>query len=137
LGRPDSLGSDAYHNQRMPALDEGETAIITVMVQFSKIIKEVSESIYLSHIPVEDKTERATQPEIKMQSWLQSLPEAISPPIFDHHNLPTIAKDPVWAKRQRVVLELRFYNVKMVLFKPFLASALQRKQPCLLRFRKP
>ena len=29
-------------------------------------------------------------------------------------------KEPEWARRQRVVLELRYLNVKMVLFRPFL-----------------
>ena len=127
LGRPDGLGSDAYHNQPMPSLEGGETAIITVMVHFSRIVKEVSESIYLSDLHWEDKTQSANEIEMKMHSWLQNLPEAVRPSISGSFSLPRIAKDPIWAKRQRLVLELRFYNVKMVLFRPFLAAALRTK----------
>ncbi len=128
LGRPDGLGSDAYHNQPMPSLNEGETAIITLMVYFSRIAKEVSESIYLSDVSWDDKTKRANQIETKMHSWLQNLPEAIRFSLSDVHGRSRIAKDPLWAKRQRIVLELRFYNVKMVLFRPFLAAALKSKR---------
>ena len=128
LGRPDGLGSDAYHNQPMPSLHGGETAIITVMVDFSRIVKEVSETIYLSDLHWADKTERASRIETKMHGWLQNLPDAVRPSISGSSTLPRIAKDPTWAKRQRLVLELRFYNVKMVLFRPFLAAALRSKQ---------
>ena len=136
LGRPDGLGADAYHNRPMPNLDEGETAIITVMVHFSRIVKDVAQTIYLSDVPVEDKAERAVQLELKMHTWLQNLPEVIRPPIFGPGSLLKIAKDPLWAKRQRLVLELRFYNVKMVLFKPFLASALKSQQPLATPIRE-
>ena len=128
LGRPDGLGSDAYHNQPMPAVEGGETSIITLMVHFSRIVKEVSESIYLSEIPWAEKAEKANEIEMEMDSWLQKLPNSVKPSLSKIHDLPKIAKDPLWAQRQRVVLGLRFHNVKMVLFRPFLAAALRSKQ---------
>lgn len=128
LGRPDSLGADAYHNQLMPLLDETETAIITAMVQFAKIIKEVSISIYLSENSIQGKAEKASQLENKMDSWLQNLPTTIRPSIFETFKMPKIGKDQIWASRQRLVLELRFHNVKMVLFRPFLTAAAIGKQ---------
>jgi Fungal specific transcription factor domain/Fungal Zn(2)-Cys(6) binuclear cluster domain len=125
LGRPDSLGSDAYHNQPMPTAEDAETAILTVMVRLARIIRDVSESIYLPDVGLDIKLERAKRIEIRMISWLQDLPATIRPPILSNKGLQVIAKDPLWAKRQRLVLETRFYNVKMVLFRPFLASALK------------
>ncbi|KAL4981088.1 fungal-specific transcription factor domain-containing protein [Aspergillus desertorum] len=38
-------------------------------------------------------------------------------------------KDPKWARRQRLVLGIRFYNVKTLLFRPFLRHATSKSTP--------
>lgn len=46
LGRSDTLGMDACHNRRLPKVDNSETAIIPLMVDFAQIIRRVSSVIH-------------------------------------------------------------------------------------------
>ena len=55
------------------------------------------------------------------------LPETIRPDVSQKQGLK-IVKDPKWARRQRLVLQIRYYNVKMILYRPFLAYAAQSNQ---------
>jgi hypothetical protein len=48
------------------------------------------------------------------------LPDRIKPDIIRHDVSPRALRDPKWARRQKLVLAIRYYNVKMLLFRPFL-----------------
>jgi len=125
LGRPDSLGTDDYHNQNTPPLDGSETDIITVMLPFARIVRKVSSFIYRSGSSVRDQTSKAFQLRAELDEWLASLPERLRPRQKDTLNAMQLMKDPEWARRQRVVLELRYLNVNMILFRPFLICTIR------------
>lgn len=129
LGRPDCLGADIYHNRALPAIEHDETAILTPMVEFARIIRKVSVCVYLTATPVADRIEHAAKIETEMDKWILTLPKAIRPQLNDILDNMGIVKDPMWAKKQRHTLKFRYYNVKMVLYRPFLLHAGHTQAP--------
>lgn len=134
LGRPDSVGMEDYHNRLMPSVDDSEIAIIPCMIPFARITRQVSVAT-LSKKSLRDKIATANDIENEMDRWLSMLPETIRPDVSQKQGLK-IVKDPKWARRQRLVLQIRYYNVKMILYRPFLAYAAQSDQriPPLLEY---
>lgn len=121
LGRPDSLGPDQYHNRILPQKDKTETAIIPALVYLARIIRRVCTHIYLSEGPLDTKVNEALKIEEDMDVWVSQLPVWLST-IIDSSQMPNkIVKEPQWSKLQRLVLGIRYYNVKMILLRPFLA----------------
>ncbi|CAI7613658.1 unnamed protein product [Penicillium bialowiezense] len=121
VGRPDTLGMDEYHNRSIPPRDDSEFAIIPWMIDFAQIIRRVSVQIYHSRISLQEKLQIALQIEMEMDRWLARLPEKIKPDIGGYRLSRSALRDPKWARRQRLVLGIRYYNVKMLLFRPFLS----------------
>ncbi|KAJ5574058.1 uncharacterized protein N7459_008485 [Penicillium hispanicum] len=121
VGRPDTLGMDEYHNRAIPDRDDSEYAIIPWMIDFAQIIRRVSIQIYHSRITLQEKLQLALQIEMEMDRWLARLPERIKPDIGAYRLSRSALRDPKWARRQRLVLGIRYYNVKMLLFRPFLS----------------
>ncbi|KAJ5174675.1 uncharacterized protein N7482_000552 [Penicillium canariense] len=121
VGRPDTLGMDEYHNRAIPDRDDSEYAIIPWMIDFAQIIRRVSVQIYHSRITLQEKLQLALQIEMEMDRWLARLPEMIKPDIGAYKLSRSALRDPKWARRQRLVLAIRYYNVKMLLFRPFLS----------------
>ncbi|SPJ88565.1 related to C6 transcription factor [Fusarium torulosum] len=120
LGRPDTLGQDEYHNRAMPQVDNSEYAIISAMVQFGRIMRRVSIGIYHSQLPTPETIGLACEIERQMDSWVDALPQRRG----------TSLKDPDWRRKQRLVLELRYHNVRMLLFRPFVTQcAREPRQP--------
>ena len=128
LGRPDSLGLDIYHNQLMPPIDDTEHAILATMVDFARMIREVSISIYASAQSIADRLIKASEIEQRMDTWVTSLPDAIRPNIYDE-DTPSMTKEARWAKKQKHTLKFRYFNVKMVLYRPFLLHAAATGNP--------
>ncbi|KAI1613939.1 Zn(II)2Cys6 transcription factor [Exophiala viscosa] len=123
LGRPDCLGADIYHNRALPLVEDNETAILTPMVDLARIIRKISVCIYLTATPISTRIEHATRIETEMDKWVLNLPKPIRPQLNDISDSMGIAKDPMWAKKQRHTLKFRYYNVKMVLYRPCLLHA--------------
>ncbi|KAL4888838.1 fungal-specific transcription factor domain-containing protein [Aspergillus ambiguus] len=121
VGRPDSLGMDEYHNRPLPERDDSEYAIIPWMVDFAQMIRKVSIQIYHSRITLQDKLHVALQIEAELDRWMLKLPERIKPDILGHDVSGRTLRDPKWARRQKLVLGIRYHNVKMLLFRPFLS----------------
>ncbi|KAF9893930.1 hypothetical protein FE257_008901 [Aspergillus nanangensis] len=121
VGRPDTLGMDEYHNRAMPDRDDSEYAIIPWMVDFAQIIRKVSVQIYHSRITLQEKLHVALQIEAELDRWIMKLPDRIKPDIVKQDVAGGALRDPKWARRQRLVLGIRYYNVKMLLFRPFLS----------------
>ncbi|KAJ4129069.1 hypothetical protein NW768_007600 [Fusarium equiseti] len=120
LGRPDTLGQDEYHNRVMPPVDESEYAIISEMVQFGRIMRKVSIGIYHSQLPTPETIGLACDIEREMDSWVNSLPQRRGASL----------REPDWRRKQRLVLELRYHNVRMLLFRPFVSHyARERLRP--------
>ncbi|KAJ3456060.1 hypothetical protein MRS44_016083 [Fusarium solani] len=135
MGRPDTLGADLYHNRRFPLIKTTQTeegmsselsehpccAIIEQMVHFSKITRSISLSIYLPETTVSMMVALAVQIEKDLEGWAQKLPEAIRP-TGSTSQVPSLrgVKDVQWVKRQRLVLNLRYHNLRILLFGSFL-----------------
>ncbi|KAL4964886.1 uncharacterized protein BDV14DRAFT_189940 [Aspergillus stella-maris] len=129
LGRPDTLGLDDYHNRPLPPRDTSQHAIIPWMVDFARITRKVSVQIYHRRLSLQEKLNVALAIEAELEAWMAGLPGWIRPGFIsdaiaggnggnggDRNDL----KDPKWARRQRLVLGIRYYNVKTLLFRPFL-----------------
>ncbi|KAL4951404.1 hypothetical protein BDW69DRAFT_196467 [Aspergillus filifer] len=126
LGRPDTLGLDDYHNRPLPPRDTSQHAIIPWMVDFARITRKVSVQIYHRRLSLQEKLNAALAIEAELDAWMAGLPGWIRPWFIsdaiaggnggDRNDL----KDPKWARRQRLVLGIRYYNVKTLLFRPFL-----------------
>jgi hypothetical protein len=128
LGRPDSLGLEEYHNRRHPPIEDSEIVILPVMIPFAHITRRVSMAMYLSSASMREKISLASDIESQMDTWISSLPERIRPGLTREESSSRILKDPKWARRQRLVLHIRYCNIKMVLYRPFLVYASQSAQ---------
>lgn len=120
LGRPDSLGADFYHNCALPPVENNETAVITPMVDLARIIRKVAGCVYQKEITIDQRMDLASQLAAELDSWTTGLPEAIRPRLDEPTEDLGVQKDPMWAKKQRHTLRFRYYNITMVLYRPFL-----------------
>ncbi|RAK71414.1 RmlC-like cupin [Aspergillus fijiensis CBS 313.89] len=118
VGRPDTLGMDEYHNRALPERDDSEYAIIPWMVDFAQIIRRVSVQIYHSRITLQEKLHLGLQIETELDRWMARLPDRLKPDMMERATGGAL-RDPKWARRQRLVLG--YFNVKMLLFRPFLS----------------
>lgn len=134
IGRPDTLGADAYHNRQLPIvrgcssvqlpqqnvmLEPPHCAIIGCMVEFSRITKSVCQKVYLSDQSVSQLMDMIAQIEECLEQWLQRLPETIRPSITKPARQQSSlrrARDAQWVKRQRLVLNIRYHNLRILLF---------------------
>jgi len=121
LGRPDSLGVDAYHNQRLPHSrttlnTESEIAIIAHALPLARITRRVSVDIYHSSSSISRKLSLAGDIHAALSAWNSSLPLSIRA-----DGAMTTLREPKWARRQRLVLGIRYRNVQMAMYRPFLA----------------
>ncbi|KAJ3544096.1 hypothetical protein NM208_g3236 [Fusarium decemcellulare] len=144
VGRPDSLGADVYHNRPYPAIkgdpaycgrspelmESPSCAMIKAMVDFSRIIKAVILGIYLADSTLEQAIDKSRKIEQDLERWLENLPVEIRPNRNHVQPRPLKAtKDPQYAKKQRLVLKIRYHNVRILLFGFFLtrSSTLERE----------
>ncbi|KAH6683609.1 hypothetical protein F5X68DRAFT_171820 [Plectosphaerella plurivora] len=146
MGRPDTLGADLFHNRRYPLirgapdtdisrpelLDPPHCAIIKCMVDFSRITRSICLSIYLSEDTVSRTVSTVHRIEQDLDRWVEGLPEAVRPKVHAPAGAPTsslrAAKDPQWVKRQKLVLNIRYHNLRILLFGSLLlkSSATER-----------
>ena len=127
LGRPDSLGVDAYHNQHIPFTTDhsitNETSIIALALPLARLTRRVSVEIYHSVSSITHKLALAAEISTALDSWIEGLPPLIRPDTeggaANEHDLRD--RDPRWARRQRTVLGIRYRNLQMALYRPFLA----------------
>ena len=118
MGRPDTLGADAYHNRSLPVIqslssppsdiaEPAVCAIIMFMVDFSRITRTVCLEFYQSYPP--DPEANATRIEYDLGRWWESLPSNIRPSrtLAESEGSLKGVKDPQWVKRQRLVLTMR------------------------------
>lgn len=135
IGRPDTLGADIHHNRKYPAICAGaedvapemleppHCAIIGFMVDLSRITRNICHRIYLSNPSIPDMIALANGIETDLETWLTGLPPTIRPSVHKQvqqkSSLGSI-KDGVWAKRQKLVLSIRYHNLKILLFSSLL-----------------
>jgi len=97
------------------------------MVNFSKIARLICHNIYLSNPNLDQMVVLTDDIEKELEGWVEGLPPVIRPPIQTQHYQPSLksVKDAQWAKRQRLVLSIRYYNLRSLLF----GSLLLRSSP--------
>jgi len=127
MGRPDTLGADPSHNHRYPLVRDAETTdpsahessnvvtdppycgIIKPMVDFSRITRKVCLRIYLQDSATAGTVSIANEIESALDGWVNNLPPSIRPQTKFSSQPETLrsAKEPKWAKRQKLVLLIR------------------------------
>ncbi|OLN96829.1 putative transcriptional regulatory protein YJL206C-like protein 1 [Colletotrichum chlorophyti] len=134
---PDTLGADLYHNRQFPVIGESDNeylgssdlvdppscAIIKCMVDYSKIIRSTCLGIYLPEITVPRTVQLAHQIDQDLQRWAESLPEPIRPTTSAEPRSLKSVKEAQWMKRQRLVLTMRFLNIRILLFGSILLTS--------------
>lgn len=127
LGRPDTLGLDEYHDRSLPPVDDSEFAIIPLMVDFTHIVRRIAISIYHSRMSWQQKMVRAQGLEGELDAWIAALPARIRPACPSSPSSSSSAgglaalRQPKWCRRQKIITEIRYHNVRMLLFRPFLS----------------
>ena len=124
-------------------LEPPHCAIIGFMVDLSRITRNICHKIYLSNPSIPDMISLANGIETELDSWLTGLPVTIRPSVHNQiqqkSSLGSI-KDGIWAKRQKLVLSIRYHNLKILLFSSLLmktSSAERENIPgCLENTRK-
>jgi hypothetical protein len=102
--------------------------IIEHAVDLARITRSICQNIYLSSPSIADSITWTNQIEEELDSWVQSVPPAIRPntqPQLQQKPSLKGAKDVQWAKRQKLVLSIRYHNLKILLF----GSLLIRSSP--------
>ncbi|AEO63828.1 uncharacterized protein THITE_2010769, partial [Thermothielavioides terrestris NRRL 8126] len=125
MGRPDTLGADPYHNRRFPLLDPTYCAIIKPMVDFARITRKVCLGIYLQDSTTARTVALANQIERELDEWVDGLPGRIRPrtkPASEPETLRS-SKEPRWVKRQKLVLLIRYHNLRILLFGSLLLTS--------------
>ncbi|TDZ32422.1 Zinc finger protein grt1 [Colletotrichum spinosum] len=137
MGRPDTLGADLYHNRQFPVIGETDSeysgaselvdppscAIIKSMVDYSKVIRSVCLGIYLPETTVPRTVALAHQIDQDLDKWAESLPEPIRPTGSVQPRSLKSAREAQWMKRQRLVLTMRYLNLKILLFGSILLTS--------------
>ncbi|EXJ67589.1 uncharacterized protein A1O5_09602, partial [Cladophialophora psammophila CBS 110553] len=130
LGRPDSLGSDQYHTQYLPpaVLEESISSphvlqIVPCMVDLSRIMRKVALDLYAQPCEMEQKLQRAKALDAELGRWLEQVPPHLRPEQQTESGLSLKSRRLAsYIKKQSVVLQLRYLNLRMVTHAVFMTD---------------
>ncbi|KAH6896738.1 fungal-specific transcription factor domain-containing protein [Thelonectria olida] len=125
-GRVDGLKDPRHYSTPLPswttsselALCSSELAIIPVMVDLARILREASLDIYhdVSERSLRKKSQIAFKLDTALDSWKRQLPSFL--------DLESFALDEAeWAFKQKLVLKFRSYNARILIHRPFLVAS--------------
>ncbi len=128
LGRPESLGPDEYHTQRLPleALEDPSLSphilqVVPCMIELSRITRQVALDLYTRQWEMEEKLHRAKTLDAELEQWLQQLPLHLRfEPQNGSDNLLKPSRRANYIKKQSVVLKLRYLNLRMLIHAVFM-----------------
>lgn len=136
MGRPSSLGCDEYHNRDFPytdvsdlpspsldLLDPPHCAIIKSMVDFSRITRHVCIKVYLTQNSLSRTVELASQLDQVLNEWLAGLPESTRFSQTANQSILSSSKEAIWMKRQKLVLNIRYLNLRILMFGSILLTS--------------
>ncbi|KAI5204549.1 hypothetical protein E4T39_03579 [Aureobasidium subglaciale] len=111
--------SSSDTNLSVDALDsEGRSiSMINVMVDFAVVLRRISKEIYHCQrdTTITEKSSSALHLDTLLDEWKRSLPS--------WHNFDTVSfREPEWAAKQKLVLQLRYLNARVILHRPFLSD---------------
>jgi hypothetical protein len=108
---PDSSSDITY-------FEGSNISMINVMVDFAVILRRISKDIYHCHKEVDasQKSTAALSIDALLDQWKRRLPP--------WHNFDVIDfREPEWAAKQKLVLQLRYLNARVILHRPFLSDS--------------
>ncbi|KAH8705745.1 fungal-specific transcription factor domain-containing protein [Talaromyces proteolyticus] len=131
LGRPDSLGPDQYHTQYVPTEAPGNASttpqilhIVPCMVGLSRIMRKVALDLYTQSCEMEQKLHLAKTLDAELENWLEQVPSHLR---SQQQSDSDISLKPrrldSYTKKQSVVLQLRYLNLRMVIHGVFMTDA--------------
>ncbi|KAH0284632.1 hypothetical protein KCU62_g8157, partial [Aureobasidium sp. EXF-3399] len=130
-GRFDSLGKPRKYSIPLPQikslspnsgsntayLEGSNIFMINVMVDFAVILRRISKDIYHCHkeVSASQKSTAAFFIDTLLDQWKLGLPA--------WHNFDVVDfREPEWAAKQKLVLQLRYLNARVILHRPFLSE---------------
>ncbi|KAM0350737.1 hypothetical protein ACHAPU_003233 [Fusarium lateritium] len=128
LGKPRNYQIDFPHinDQSNPALNEtdsesGRVTMINEMVHFAAILRRISKGLYYDSkgLTLLQKSTVAKGLDAQLEDWKARLPSHVA---FDLVSF----REPEWAAKQKLVLQLRYLNARILIHRPFLGSAMRR-----------
>ncbi|KAF1982743.1 hypothetical protein K402DRAFT_457090 [Aulographum hederae CBS 113979] len=128
LGRPDGAGPSLFHNRPVPPLEDSESDILAATLGLANIMRETAVRVYLVRASLNEKLDRAFEIQKEIDSCIVKLPSRIRPSGDRTVENRTILGDPDWARVQRLAVTIRFNNVQMLLFRPFILEASKLKE---------
>jgi hypothetical protein len=114
---PDASSDIAY-------LEGSNISMINVMVDFAVILRRISKDIYhcCKDVSASQKSTAALSIDPLLDQWKLNLPP--------WHNFDVIDfREPEWAAKQKLVLQLRYLNARVILHRPFLSEPLTFTAP--------
>ncbi|KAF5657699.1 hypothetical protein FHETE_10304 [Fusarium heterosporum] len=128
LGKPRNYQIDYPHtnDQNGPALNEadsesGRVTMINEMVHFTAILRRISKGLYYDSkgLTLLQKSTVAKGLDAQLEDWKARLPSHVA------FNLVSF-REPEWAAKQKLVLQLRYLNARILIHRPFLGGAVRR-----------
>ena len=111
-----SLGPD--FSSEIAYLEGPNISMINVMVDFAVILRRMSKDIYHCHkdVSASQKSTAAFFIDALLDQWKFKLPK--------WHNFDVVDfREPAWAAKQKLVLQLRYLNARVILHRPFLSDS--------------
>lgn len=127
LGRPDSLGPDEYHTQNLPSRPSHGSGridlfqIVPCMVGLSRLMRQAAIELYTSPNTLSQKLSKTSNLEEQLQFWRSKVPAELWPADEQTSDMSLRPRRTVrFAKKQSVVLRLRYLNLRMVCHSVFM-----------------
>ncbi|KAF4441104.1 Activator of stress proteins 1 [Fusarium austroafricanum] len=130
LGKPRNYQIDLPHirNQDATPSSQGDVencsvAMINEMVHFAAVLRRISKELYYDSkgLTLLQKSAVATELDTLLDDWKTRLPTYLD---FTKVSF----REQEWAAKQKLVLQLRYWNARMVLHRPFLEQPMRRAE---------
>jgi hypothetical protein len=133
-GRRDSLGKPHNYKIDLPhirnrsfnaenrlELENPSASMINEMVYFAAILRRISKELYhdTKSLTLAQKSAVAQRLDSLLDEWKDRLPDYLN---FDR----TPFREAEWASKQKLVLQLRYLNARIVLHRPFLEAHVRK-----------
>ncbi|KAI5208356.1 hypothetical protein E4T38_02928 [Aureobasidium subglaciale] len=122
LPRIKSLDIDASTDA--PDLEGRSISMINVMVDFAVVLRRISKEIYHCQrdTTISEKSSSALHLDTLLDEWKRNLPP--------WHNFDAVSfREPEWAAKQKLVLQLRYLNARVILHRPFMSDTAAHELP--------
>ncbi|KAJ5812201.1 fungal-specific transcription factor domain-containing protein [Penicillium riverlandense] len=105
-----------------------QDSIIASLVESSVILQQTSKRLYHNHekLSLKDKSQIAFELDSSLEIWRSGLPALLD---WDMESF----NEPEWATKQKLHLQLRFYNIRMFIHRPFFSNTTSEIQHAHVR----